>query len=270
MKAMINGNSLAYDDFGCGPAIVLIHGFPLNRQMWTRQVDPLVKAGYRVIMPDLRGFGDSSASAAPWTLQTMAGDVLGLLNYLGIGRAVFCGSLMGGTVVLHLLERFSHKVAGACLVSTPVQGADQAEKTRCNELIWMAEAGRLNDLVEERLASLFGQGTTLAREEKALVSGMIWSTDYGTLVNGLMAVRDRKDFGTPQPQLNRPCLVVKGGGDPSRTYYTDLPGSTVVEIEGAGSLVNYEQPEAFNGCLLEFLDLVRLRKAGPARLSKVA
>lgn len=270
MKAMINGNHLAYDDFGCGPAIVLIHGFPLNRQMWTRQVDPLVNAGYRVIMPDLRGFGDSSASNTSWTLQSMAGDVLSLLNYLGIGRAVFCGAGMGGTVVLHLLERSSHRVAGACLVSTPVQGADQAEKTRCNELIWMAEAAHLNELVEEHLGTLFGRGEAIIPDDKALISGMIWSTDYAALVNGLRAVRDRKDFGATIRLLDTPCLFVKGGSDPSRLLSSSLSGSTEVEIEGAGSLVNYEKTEAFNGCLLEFIGQVRARRHGPARLSKVA
>ncbi len=270
MRAMINGKSLAYDDYGCGPAIVLIHGFPLNRQMWTHQVDPLVKAGYRVVMPDLRGFGDSSTSKTPWTLQSMAGDVLDLLNYLGIGRAVFCGSSMGGTVVLHILERFSQRVAGACLVSTSIKGADQAEKTRCNELIWMAEAGHLNDLVEGQLASLFPEEATISAEEKALISGMIWSADYTALVNGLRAVRDRKDFGATTCLLEIPCLVVQGSADTLRLHSMPLPGSAIVEVEGGGKLINYEKPEEFNGYLLEFLNQVRVQRHGAGRLSKVA
>jgi len=64
-NAFLNGISLAYDEVGAGPAVLLVHGFPLNRQMWRPQMAILVAAGYRVIAPDLRGFGGSDVFGWP-------------------------------------------------------------------------------------------------------------------------------------------------------------------------------------------------------------
>jgi hypothetical protein len=91
MKATVNGITLGYDDIGSGPAVVLLHDFPLSRRMWEPQIAPLVAAGYRVIVPDLRGFGESSEAEAACDISVYADDVVALLNYLGIGRAVFGG-----------------------------------------------------------------------------------------------------------------------------------------------------------------------------------
>ncbi len=130
MKALINGITIGYDDNGSGPAVCLIHGFPLDRRMWRPQVMTLASAGYRVITPDLRGFGESDATEGPYTMDLYADDLVKLLDHLGIGRAVVGGMSMGGYVLLNLLERHPDRLAAACFIVTRSGADDEAGKER--------------------------------------------------------------------------------------------------------------------------------------------
>src|SRR4051812_26309620 len=95
---------LAYDDFGPGPVVVLLHGFPLNRKIWSAQ-ETSVGSIYRVIAPDLRGHGASAAPEGIYTVEVMASDVLELLDALQIREPVVLGGLsMGGYVALALMD----------------------------------------------------------------------------------------------------------------------------------------------------------------------
>ena len=86
---------LAFDDAGSGPAIVLIHGHPFNRSMWAPQVAPL-RDRYRVIVPDLRGYGQSPVTPGLVTMAELAADIRGLLDRLGVESAALAGLSMGG------------------------------------------------------------------------------------------------------------------------------------------------------------------------------
>src|SRR5215217_8214074 len=87
----------AYTDAGSGDPVVLIHGYPFNRSLWTEQVEAL-SSSYRVIAPDLRGFGETDSSQAPATMNRMAQDVAQLMDHLDIPQAVVGGLSMGGYV----------------------------------------------------------------------------------------------------------------------------------------------------------------------------
>lgn len=82
---------MSYDDLGSGSPVVLIHGFPLNRGMWKPQTEVLTQAGFRVIAPDLRGFGETDAPEGPYSMSMFADDIIALLDQLGIDRAVIGG-----------------------------------------------------------------------------------------------------------------------------------------------------------------------------------
>ena len=94
----VNGIELAFVDQGSGTPVVLVHGFPLDHSMWNAQIDALSE-DYRVIVPDLRGFGRSGASDGTVTMQQFAGDLASLLDGLEIDQpVVLCGLSMGGYV----------------------------------------------------------------------------------------------------------------------------------------------------------------------------
>ena len=104
---------IAFDDLGSGPAVVLIHGHPFNRSMWSPQREPLVRASFRIVIPDLRGYGDSSSTLGVVTMAELAGDIIQLLDSLEVEEAAVVGLSMGGLVAMELAtttERLSARV----------------------------------------------------------------------------------------------------------------------------------------------------------------
>jgi len=109
------------DSGGEGPAIVLVHGWPELSWSWKNQFAPLAAAGWRVIAPDLRGFGGSDApqDKALYSIRHLTDDLAGLLDALGVERAVFCGHDWGGAIVWPMAQLHKDRVAGVIGVSTP-------------------------------------------------------------------------------------------------------------------------------------------------------
>lgn len=260
MKATVNGITIGYDDIGNGPAVILLHDFPLTRRMWQPQVGPLVAAGYRVIVPDLRGFGESAETEAPYDVSLYAEDVVALLNYLGIGRAVFGGMSMGGYILFNLLERFRQRVMAAAFFTTRSRADDVSEKARRAELAEKVVTGDRQQVVDSLAGLLFAKrtiGTQPALFEE--VKSWMDSTDSRTLMAGLLAMRNRKDYTAQVRYFDRPSLVI--GAELDRCIKSEhirflaaaLPFCTSRIIPGAGHLVNMERPEEFNRCLLDFL-----------------
>src|SRR5579885_3045320 len=102
--ATINGITLAWTDEGQGLPVVLLHAFPMNRRMWEPQVRAL-RARHRVIAVDLRGHGGSDAPLWRYSMDEFADDVAGLLDHLGIERAVLVGLSMGGYILFAFWRR---------------------------------------------------------------------------------------------------------------------------------------------------------------------
>lgn len=260
MKGRISGIDMGYDEAGKGPPVLLIHGFPLNRRMWRPQLEALAAAGYRVIAPDLRGFGESGAGDLPCSVSLFADDVKGLLDLLGIERAVVGGMSMGGYVLLNLLERYPERVVAACFLTTRSGADDEAGKARRTALIRELEAGRREAVLEAFASILFAEGTMRKRPELvAEVQGWIEAADPRGLIGGLMAMRERKDCTPLLAGFTLPALVVGASQDRAvpmehiLLLEAGLPHSTVCIIPEAGHMANMEQPERFNACLLDFL-----------------
>ena len=142
MKATLNGIELAYDEAGKGPAVLLIHGFPLCRKMWEPQMQALADAGFRAVLPDLRGFGESEAGAKTGSTDLLAHDLIALLDHLGIEKAVVGGMSMGGYVMLNLLTRYPERFSGACFIVTRADADDETARGKRNHLISEIQAGR--------------------------------------------------------------------------------------------------------------------------------
>ncbi len=113
--ATANDATIAYDDIGSGPSLVLLHGLGLDRSMWWPQVDEL-SSHYRVIAADLRGAGDSSPlNQSQGAISTQAEDINVLLNQLEIETAVICGISYGGLVAQEIALRYPEKISGLLL-----------------------------------------------------------------------------------------------------------------------------------------------------------
>lgn len=116
-----NGIRMAVYEAGSGPAVVLLHGWPELAFSWRHQIAPLAAAGYRVIVPDQRGFGltDRPPEVEDYDMAHLTGDLVGMLDALGIEKAVFCGHDWGGLVAWQMPLFHHSRVAGVIGVNTP-------------------------------------------------------------------------------------------------------------------------------------------------------
>lgn len=122
-RAQINGIDMAYYEAGpeTGPPIVLCHGFPETAFSWRLQIPALAAAGYRVIAPDQRGYGltPGPAEVTDYDMARLTGDLVGLLDHLGLEKAVFCGHDWGGIVVWQMPLMHPDRCAGIIGLNTP-------------------------------------------------------------------------------------------------------------------------------------------------------
>jgi pimeloyl-ACP methyl ester carboxylesterase len=260
MQTELNGIKLAYDEAGDGPAVLLIHGFPLCRQMWRPQAKALAAAGFRAVTPDLRGFGESESGTQVGSTDLLADDLIALLDYLGIEKAVVGGMSMGGYVMLNLLARYPQRFSAACFIVTRADADDETARGKRNHLIAEIKAGRPEAVSNAFTPLLFADGTVAAHPELVEeVRGWMAATSASGLVLGLEAIRDRGDSSSLLPQLSIPVLVIGAREDkaipPEKS--TDLaeriPGAQLCMLSAAGHMANIEQSEAFNAALLDFL-----------------
>ncbi len=117
----INGITMHYVDQGEGLPVILCHGFPHTWFSWHRQITALAAAGYWVIAPDMRGMGDTEAPADPaaYDVEHITADLLGLLDHLGIGKAVFAGLDFGAFAVYDLALRHPERVLAVVGLENP-------------------------------------------------------------------------------------------------------------------------------------------------------
>jgi pimeloyl-ACP methyl ester carboxylesterase len=252
---------LQYDQDGEGLPVILIHGFPLCRKMWKPQIDALVNRDYRVICPDLPGFGDSPALKDSVSMSRYADEVVGLMDRLGIDQAVIGGMSMGGYVLLNLLERYPKRLSAAMFLVTRAAADDAAGKQKRTALAAEVEAGNRMIVPDAFAGVLFAPQTP---EEKpdlvAEVRDWMESTSPEGVIGGLLAMRDRPDSVAQLPGYSLPCLVVGAEQDVavplehSRVLVEGLPNAELKIIAGAGHMANLEQPEWFNQALLGFLE----------------
>lgn len=265
MQVVINGNLTVFEDEGKGFPILLIHGFPLNRAMWQPQKNALKAAGFRPVVPDLRGFGESDASKGT-SITAYADDLIALLDHLRIEKAAVAGMSMGGYILLDLLERHQDRFSAACFVVTRSGADDDAGKTRRQALARDAQTLGPQVVADAFARILFAPDTVDRAPELAKeVYGWMAGTATPGLVEGLLAMRDRKDYTSVLGSISIPSLVIGAEQDQaippenSRLLARELPNATLCMIPGAGHLVNLEQAEAFNSCLLRFLEANNLK-----------
>ncbi|MBY8864455.1 alpha/beta fold hydrolase [Streptomyces sennicomposti] len=132
----LRGATIRYDDFGpsTGPAVLLLHGHPFNRTLWTPQDRALTEARYRVIAPYLRGYGRSSVTHGKVLLSDFADDLAALLDHLGIERAVVGGVSMGGQITMEFQLRHPHRVHTLVLSDTSAPAETDEGKEFRNRL----------------------------------------------------------------------------------------------------------------------------------------
>src|SRR5688500_15068769 len=106
----VNGFQLAYERRGQGTPLVLLHGFPLDHHLWDKVV-PLLEDSFDIIVPDLRGFGNSTMLDASHSMDDYASDIVNLLDRLNIQKAAIVGHSMGGYVALAFARLYPERIS---------------------------------------------------------------------------------------------------------------------------------------------------------------
>lgn len=248
---------------GRGPAVVLLHAFPLNASMWSAQREAL-SGSYRVICPDQRGFGGTQLGhdLDDPTLDDVADDVAAMLDARKVDTCVLGGLSMGGYVAMAVLRRHPERVTGLILADTkatadPPEAA--ANRLRIAEAV--IEAGNAAPvLLEEVLPKLVGSTT---KERRALVHGrvkaLVERAPAYAVAWAQRAMAARPDSLETLRSVDVPTLVLRGDEDAlsseadTQAMADAVPGARLVTIPGAGHLTAVEAPEEFNAALLDFL-----------------
>jgi 3-oxoadipate enol-lactonase len=252
---------LSYADEGPGPAVVLLHGYPLSRAMWAEQI-PSLGAIYRVIAPDLRGHGNSPAPEGIYTIDEMADDVIETLDRLHIPEQVVLGGLsMGGYVALSIILRYPERVRALLLIDTQA-GADSTEAAAGREVTAKAvlEANSAAPIVDGMIARLFSPVFRDHRPEKVepLRTVMAQTTPRG-IAGALRGMAKRPDRRADLAKIAVPTLVLVGEVDVitppavAKSLAEAIPGAQLDVIPGAGHMAPYENPSVANTVILRFL-----------------
>jgi len=258
-----------YEDHGAGQPVVLIHGYPLSGRAWDKQVPALLKAGYRVITYDRRGFGQSSQPATGYDYDTFVADLSTLLEHLDLGDAVLVGHSMGtGEVTRYLSSYGSARVAKGVLVS-PIppfllQTPDNPDGIPQSLLDGFAQAAQADTpaWMKNFLDNFYNAGA----RRGALVSDQAWQASWNLAVTASATAAVAciatwaTDFRADLSKIDVPVLVLHGDADqvlPLDKTASRLPGlisdMQLAVIEGGPHAIPWTHADQVNSALLDFL-----------------
>jgi pimeloyl-ACP methyl ester carboxylesterase len=254
--AEVRGARIAYDDTGgSGPPVILAHGFLMDRSMFDPQVAALA-ATHRVITWDERGFGDTEYDGEPFTYWDSALDCLGLLDHLGIDRAVVGGMSQGGFVSLRVALTAPERVRGLILIDTQAGQEDPDVLPLYQGMLddWVAN-GPSDDLVATVAAIILGDeainASYIAKWKARPKEGM---GQPGVTLMTRDTVEGRLG------EITAPALVIHGTADAAismdkaEALVAGLPTAELVVVEGGTHAANMTHPEVANAAIARFLE----------------
>jgi pimeloyl-ACP methyl ester carboxylesterase len=257
-----NGINIAYDDGGSdNNCLLLVHGHPFNRSMWSPQLDAFSKSGWRVIAPDLRGYGESSVVPGKTTLDIFAHDLAALLDALSIRKVVIGGLSMGGQIVMEFCRLFPERVRGVLLAATfPQLETEEGKRNRALMADRLLREG-MSDYAEEVLPKMIAPRNIKSMPQVAEhVLTMMRSAPPDGAAAALRGRAERPDYQETLASLSVPALIVVGDQDAYTTraeaerMHSLLKRSELVWIEGVGHMPNLECQAEFNAGLQRLLN----------------
>ena len=255
---MTDTAKLHFSEAGQGTPVVLLHGFPLSSTLWTEQREQLAEH-FRVITPDLRGHGQSPAPAGVYEMESLARDVLALLDSLDIKQAVIMGHSMGGYVTLAAWRCAPGRFLAMGLIDSQA-GAD-TEAGRQGRLQLAEKVAAKGSLVaaDAMLPKLFAPGLAAGHPLWEQVRQMILKTPRAGIIGALNGMAVRHDANAMLSTINIPVLVVAGDKDQiiplakAETLASAIPKATLKVIANAGHMPMLEQPAATTAAIHDFL-----------------
>ena len=254
--ARVNGIDVRYTVTGSGPWVTLSHSLACRLEMWDEEVKNLSRY-FTVLAYDVRGHGETSAPAIPYTLDMIADDVKGLFDHLKIERSHWVGLSMGGVFGLATALRYPGIFETMVLADTSSKLSDEGIAA-FKDRVAKVRAGGMESMVEPTLKRWF-KDSFRAKSPQLMerVGHWIRNTPADGYI-GCSAAIPTIDVTNRLGEITVPCMVMVGADDVAmppamaETLDRHLPKSEIVVIPDAGHLSNLEQSGAFNAALTRF------------------
>jgi|ERR1035441_5755713 pimeloyl-ACP methyl ester carboxylesterase len=256
---------IVYEVRGSGPPVVLLHPFPCHHEFWYPAAAAL-ESHYRLILPDLRGHGDSETGDGPALMRKHASDIACILDAANVGKAVFIGCSIGGYILFEFWRRFRERVTALALCDTrPQPDRSEARANRLKNAAMVLEEGT-EKFFEMMIPKLMGKTTVTTRPDlvegaRAMMRKMS-AEDINLVLRGMA---ERPDSVPDLKSINVPTLIVIGEEDELSTVADgemmrqNIPRGRFKVIPKAGHYAPWEQAEAVGTVLRQFVDEVALK-----------
>jgi pimeloyl-ACP methyl ester carboxylesterase len=252
---------LAYEEAGTGGhTLLLVHGFPLTSKMWAPQIAAL-SSGWRVIAPDLPGFGRTPPGAR--SVDDYAAALHELLDRLGVDRAVVAGFSMGGYIAFAFQRRYAARVRGLILIDTKADADTDEGRNGRHAMAERARAEGKGVVIDAMLPRLVSDSTLSGRPDVVQqVLDVAAGATVDGIVNALEAMAARPSSVDDLPGIVAPALILVGKEDvitppaDAEKMADAIPDAKLVVIPDAGHTTPLEQPDAVNAAMREFLATV--------------
>jgi pimeloyl-ACP methyl ester carboxylesterase len=243
-------HTLAYADLGSGPPVVFMHGGLMDHQSWGSQL-PLA-AKFRMIMPDTRGHGRSGGANLPATYAAFAGDVIALMDRIGLARAALVGFSDGGCSALHAALCHSGRVAGLVLIGTPysMSGYNEGVVDRFHTMAAAEIEASARPLVKE-----------VVRKMRAYMTEGEWEAYWQRIVKGLWL--SEPNFALSDlAAIGMPTLILHGEHERSVSIRNSeelaatIPDCQLLYVPGATHSAAQDNPDFVNEAISRFLGAI--------------
>ncbi len=261
---------LAYSDYGKGKPVVLIHGWPLSREMWEYQLNDLIENGSRVIKYDRRGFGNSSKPWDGYDYDSLAADLHALMEGLNLTEATLIGFSMGGGEVARYLNQYGDKrVARVVLISTVLpyllktrDNPEGVDESVFKEMMEQMKDDRI-DFLDSFGKQFFGVNiishpvSTPFLEYNRMLASMATARSTMQCASSFA----RTDFRNDLKAIKVPTLIIHGSADKtvpikasSDRTVSLIPGSQYLVYDGAPHGLYYTHRKQLNFDLINFIN----------------
>lgn len=260
-KLKVGENRIHVVDAGSGPTLLLVHGFPLDHSMWQFQIKALSDR-YRIVCPDLPGFGASRSDPNPMTMERFADHLAQLLEDMAvIEPVVYCGLSMGGYIGWQFLKKYPDKVSHLVACDTrAARDTEQVSRARKISAASVRQTGS-SPVADAMIEKLFYRASDPAKKKiTTQIHSVISQTDPESIAKGQLAMSTRPDATEWLSDIKIPVLFVAGTHDEITTVAEMhrnadwVSNATFLEISDAGHMAPLENPAEFNRGLIEFLD----------------
>ena len=259
----VNGANIAYRVQGHGPAMMLMHGFPLSGELFAKNRSALSRR-YTVVTPDLRGFGNSTTPDSRGSVAIYAKDMLGVMDHLHIRRAIIGGMSMGGPVVLEMYREAPQRFRGMILIDSTSSPAAIVEQGQWPAFGKQAQQKGVASMIPILMPQMLTGPTRMAHPELVkFIGGIVKKGSVNAAIGGGSTLANRPDSRPTLAHINVPVLIIVGIDDPiypvemQKMMQASAYGSKLAVIPGAAHAAIIEQPEACNRAILAWESSLR-------------